>query len=66
MVRGGGLSLFFPYRGGDGRRDQGVGRFQAKEEQEVAVYSSHFLFEAPLVEPASSTPSAFIIAAYPT
>lgn len=24
-------------------------RFQAREEQEVAVYFSHFLFEAPLV-----------------
>ena len=39
----------FLYRGGSGRRDQSVGRFQAKEEQEVAVYFSHFLFEAPLV-----------------
>lgn len=54
-----GVSLVFPHRGSDGRRDQGVGRFQAREEQEVAVYFSHFLFEAPLVSLLLPTPSAF-------
>lgn len=38
----------FPYGQSDGRRDL-CWRFQAREEQEVAVYFSHFLFEAPLV-----------------
>lgn len=36
--------LIFPHQGGDGG---GVG-FQTLEEQEVAVYFPHFLFEAPL------------------
>lgn len=39
--------LIFPDRGGDSRRGRSAGDF--REEQEVAVYFSHFLFEAPQV-----------------
>lgn len=47
-----------PFEGGNGGRGLCVGRFQAGEEQEVAVYFSHFLCEAPLVSllpPSAST-----------
>lgn len=51
--------LVFP--AGASGRTEGVGRFSAREEQEVCVYFSHFLTPAPQVSSASSSP-AFITA----